>query len=165
VEVISREALTHRDYLGALMGLGIKREKIGDILVSEETCSIIVLNEIADYIFYNLDKVGNTRIKTVITDVDELVSREPKLKEISATVASLRLDCIASAGFGISRSKMVDFIKGEKVNLNWDGVSNPTKQVKAGDTISMRGMGRLVLDSVGGTTKKDRIKVVLKKYI
>jgi len=97
------------------MGLGIKREKIGDILVREDFAFVVVLKDIADYIRINLTKVGNARVEIDIVNPDELDILEPKVKEISSTVASLRLDSVASAGFGISRSKTADLIRGEKV--------------------------------------------------
>ena len=161
----TRDTLTHRDYLGSLMALGIKREKIGDILVRENSCNIIVLDEIADYIKYNLTKVGNAKVGIEVKEADELQVLEPKIKEINATVASLRLDSVASAGFGISRSKIAEYIKGDKVSLNWEVTDSLTKQVKEDDTISIRGKGRVVLESIGRTTKKGRTGVVLKKYI
>ncbi|MCX7923240.1 MAG: YlmH/Sll1252 family protein [Clostridia bacterium] len=161
----SRDVLSHRDYLGALMSLGIKREKIGDILVREDICDIIVLEDMAEYIASNLDRVANTRVEPELKYIDELEVPELKVKEISTTVASLRLDCIASAGFGVSRSKIVDFIKAEKVNLNWEMTDSLTKQVKEGDTISIKGKGRVLLEKVGNTTKKGRVGVLLKKLI
>ncbi|MCX8129972.1 MAG: YlmH/Sll1252 family protein [Clostridia bacterium] len=165
VEVLSRESLTHRDYLGAFMSLGIKREKIGDILVGEETCDIIVLSDIAEYIAFNLDRIGKAKIMISVKEVDSINTPDSKTKEIKASVASLRLDCVASAGFGISRSKILELIKADRVNLNWDTANTPTKQVKEGDTISIRGKGRLVMESVGSITRKDRIRILLKKYI
>lgn len=165
ISLKNREALTHRDYLGALMGLGIKREKVGDILVKEDTCEIIVIEDIAEYISYNLDKVGNTKADVEIKDTDEIQALEPKIKEICTTVASLRLDSISSAGFGISRSKIADYIKAEKVALNWETTDSLTKQVKEGDTISIRGKGRVIFEKIGRTTKKGRIAVELKKLI
>jgi RNA-binding protein YlmH len=161
----SRENLTHRDFLGAIMGLGIKREKIGDILVSEDFCEIIVMSEIADYIKYNLEKVGNVKTSIEIKEADDLEKIEPKVKEIKSTVASLRLDSVSSLGFGISRSKITDYIKSEKVALNWEITDSLTKQVREGDTISIRGKGRVILEKVGGITKKGRISIELKKLI
>ncbi len=161
----SRENLNHRDYLGALMGLGIKREKIGDILVREDFCDVLAFEDIAEYIAYNLDKVGNARVEVELRDLEDLHALEPKTREIKTTVASLRLDSVASSGFGISRSKMADYIKAEKVNLNWEVTDNLTKQVKEGDTISIRGKGRVVVHQVSGTTKKGRIGIVLKKLL
>lgn len=165
VQPKSRETLTHRDYLGALIGLGLKREKIGDILVDEEHCSIIVLEEIAEYIGYNLQSVGNSGVTVEVREIEEFLTPEQRVKESRLTVASLRLDCIVGAGFNISRSKISDLIRAEKVFLNWEMTSNPTKQVKEGDTLSIRGKGRVVVDSIGGQTKKGRLGIVLRKLI
>lgn len=161
----SRENLTHRDFLGAIMGLGIKREKIGDILVKEDCCELIAISEIAHYIKYNLEKVGNVKTSIEIKEVDDIQAIEPKVKEIRSTVASLRLDSISSVGFGISRSKIADYIKSEKVALNWETTDSLAKQVKEGDTISIRGKGRVVLEKIGGLTKKGRISIELNKLI
>jgi len=165
VTVKGKETLSHRDYLGSLMGMGIKRKKIGDILVKESSCSIIALAEIAEYIKYNLEKVGRTRVETETAKIEELEPPEPKVKEIKTTVASLRLDCIVSAGYGMSRSKASDLIKAEKVNVNWDTETSIARKLKDGDTISVRGKGRIILEEVAGNTKKGRIGVVLKKLI
>ncbi|RCX16822.1 RNA-binding protein YlmH [Anaerobacterium chartisolvens] len=165
----SREELSHRDYLGALMSLGIKREKIGDIVVRkderENSCSVIVLSDIADYICYNLSRIGRARVSVSVEDTVNMEDAQKRVKEINATVASLRLDCVASAGFGISRSKICDYIRAERVNLNWEMSSSPTKQVKQGDIISIRGQGRVAVEDIGGNTRKDRIRVFLKKFV
>lgn len=165
ISLMHRENVNHRDYLGALMGLGIKREKVGDILVKDDYCLVIVHNDMADFIRYNLDKVGNVKVQVDFQEMESLSAYEPKVKDIRTTVASLRLDSVASAGFGMSRSKVADFIKAEKVNLNWEIMPSVTKTVKEGDIISIRGKGRVVLQEVGKTTKKDRISVYLKKFI
>lgn len=165
IRLKSRESFSHRDYLGSLMGLGIKREKIGDILVRDDFGFAVVLKDIAEYIKYNLTRIGNVRIEVDTADMDELNILEPKLKEINSTVASLRLDSVASVGFGISRSKIADFIRAEKVFVNWETTNSLTRMVKEGDTISIRGKGRVVLDKIGNKTKKDRIHILLKKLI
>ena len=161
----SREGLTHRDYLGSLMGLGIKREKTGDIIVADESCSIVVLGDIAGYIAGNLAKVGNTGVSIEVGDTGGLSVPEPKIREIKVTVASLRLDCIAAPGFGISRSKAAEFIRAGRLNHNWVATENPDKSVREGDVLSIRGKGRIVVETVGGRTKRDRIGVVLKKFV
>ncbi|HEY9061201.1 MAG TPA: YlmH/Sll1252 family protein [Pseudobacteroides sp.] len=161
----SRISLTHRDFLGSLMGLGIKREKIGDILLEDDICRIIVISEIAEYLEYNLLKVGNANVEVTLTDVGEIQPQDRNFKEIKVSVASLRLDCIASSGFGISRSKIGEFIKGDKVSLNWEKISSLTKQVSEGDTISIRGKGRVIVDKIGAMTKKGRISITLLKYL
>lgn len=165
IKLLGRESLTHRDYLGSLMGLGIKREKIGDILVKQDSSSVIVLEELADYISSNLTKVGNIKVSTEIKDISELSEQEVNTKDINTTVASIRLDSIASSGFGMSRSKICEFIRAQKVNLNWEMTDNPAKQLKEGDTISIRGKGRVVLEEVGRTTKKGRISILLKRLV
>ncbi|NMB34469.1 MAG: RNA-binding protein [Clostridium sp.] len=157
--------LSHRDYLGSLMGLGIKREKIGDILVEDDFSHVVVLEDIVDYIKYNLEKVGNSRIEIQEVPADKISLPKPKMKEIASTVASLRLDSIAGVGFNMSRSKIAKFIKSEKVYLNWEMVSNVAKPVTEGDIISIRGKGRVILKSVGRTTRKERIHILLKKFI
>jgi len=165
VTAYGEHVLTHRDYLGALIGLGIRREKVGDILVDGNTASIIVMGDIAEFVELNLTKVGNTSVNAEVKDIDELEVCEPKTKEIKATVASLRIDCIASAGFGISRSKIPEYIKSERVNLNWEPVNSPSKQIKEGDVISIRGRGRIIVENITGTTKKGRIGVLIKRLI
>jgi RNA-binding protein YlmH len=165
IEIKNAEKLTHRDYLGSLMGLGIKREKIGDILVKEDGCSIFAMSDIAEYIQYNLQKVGNAKARVSMGDMEDLDIPESKVMDIKTTVASLRLDCIASAGFGTSRTRMAEMIKGEKLQLNWEVTDNPSKQVKEGDTISFRGKGRIVLEEIGRTTKKGRTGVLIRKLV
>jgi len=165
ISLVSRGNVSHRDYLGSLIGLGIKREKIGDILIKDEHCLVVVANDVADFIKYNLDKVGNIKVELDYVGLDSLQAREQKVKEIRTTVASLRLDSIASAGFGMSRSKVQEYIKAEKVNLNWETTTSLAKSVKEGDVISIRGKGRVMVEQIGGTTKKDRISVYLKKFI
>lgn len=152
----SNISLSHRDYLGSLMALGIKREFIGDILVREDSCDIIVLGEIADYLIYNLEKVGNVRVSMVIADLSMLEAPLIRTREIQATFASLRLDCIAKVGFSKSRTDISDLIKSENVFVNWEIAGNPSKMLKAGDTVSVRGYGRIVLTDVGGQSRKGR---------
>jgi len=156
--------LSHRDYLGSLLGLGIKREKIGDILVCEEYADIFLINKIAEYIRYNLDKIGNTKVECELQDVYQYTSPQKKEKLITTTVASLRADSVSSSGFGISRTKVMDYFSARRVNVNWELVQNPSKQLSEGDVISIRGMGRIVLEKVAGTTKKDRINIVIKRF-
>lgn len=157
--------ITHRDYLGSLMGLGIKREKIGDIIVEDESCNVIVLKEIADYILYNLSKVGNTGVIVSKGEIGDLQVPEPKTKEIKCTVPSLRLDCIISSGFGISRSKVIPLVKAGRVYVNWEPEDKLSAQVKEGDMISVKGKGRIVLEEIGNKTKKDRISILIKRFV
>ncbi len=156
--------LSHRDYLGSLMGLGIKREKIGDILVYETYADVFLVDKIAEYISYNLDRIGNTKIECELQAVYQYTPPERKEKLINTTVASLRIDSVAASGFSMSRTKILEYFKAQRVNVNWEMVTNPAKQVSQGDVISIRGKGRIVLDNVGGTTRKDRINISIKRF-
>ena len=121
MRIISRdpnEYPGHRDYLGSILGLGINRDKLGDILVSKSSADIIVKPEIMEYIGLNLIKVGNTTVDVEEISLKELLQPERPYKEMKSTVASLRLDAVAGIAFGLSRSKMAPFIKGENIRLN-----------------------------------------------
>lgn len=166
LEVVAKNAehLTHRDYLGSLLGLGIKREKIGDILVHKNGCQIIVDNTISDYIIIHLTKVGNKPVQLAKISAVDIKVPEEKTHPITVTVASLRLDAILAMGFNLSREKAAMFIKGEKVKLNYLITTNLTNQIKRDDLISCRGKGRLKVIDILGETRKGRIKVKFLKF-
>ena len=164
IKTSAEKPLSHRDYLGSLLGLGIKREKIGDILVCETYADIFLIDKIAEYILYNLDKIGNAKVQCELLDVYQYSAPQKKERLINTTVASLRADSIASSGFGLSRTKVMDYFSARRVNVNWELVQNPSKQLSEGDVISIRGMGRIVLEKVAGTTKKDRVNIVIKRF-
>ncbi|GLI19000.1 RNA-binding protein [Tepidanaerobacter syntrophicus] len=155
----------HRDYLGAILGLGINREKIGDILVGKDYTDIVVKEEIMEYIGTNLLKVGNAPVEVEEISLKELLKPERAYKEIKGTVASLRLDAVACIAFGISRSKMAPFIKGENVRINFKTVKDPSAPVKEGDVISANRLGRAKIMEVGGQSKKGRTYVIVHRYI
>ncbi len=156
--------LSHRDYLGSLLGLGIKREKIGDILVCQSHTDVFLIDKIAEYILYNMDKIGNVKVSSQLLSLFEYTAPQIKERLINTTVASLRADSIAASGFGLSRTKVLDYFKAQRVNVNWENVQNPSKHLSEGDTMSIRGKGRIVLEKVAGTTKKDRISIVIKRF-
>lgn len=157
--------LNHRDYLGAILGLGLKRGKIGDLVVSEQECQVILVPELADYIQSNLDKVGSQKV--TVTPIDPEQLNPPNLREkiIKSTVASLRLDALAALGFGDSRTKMAREIKALRVKVNWKPVNNPDSLLTPGDTISIRGRGRVLFREQTGTSKKGRLGVVLVRLL
>lgn len=156
--------LSHGDVLGAIMSLGIDREIIGDIIATKNFARIIVDKKLADYFVMNLTRIGNTAVKTELDELENIAPKEERVKEIKATVASLRADSIAAAGFGMSRSKAADEIAAEKVKLNWQTVKNSSQSIKQGDILSMRGRGRLEVAEIRGQTKKGRISVFLKRF-
>uniref|UniRef100_UPI0025E57EB0 YlmH family RNA-binding protein n=1 Tax=Selenomonas sp. F0473 TaxID=999423 RepID=UPI0025E57EB0 len=156
--------LSHRDVLGAVMGLGIARDGVGDILVAQDTAKILCDAKIADFIAERLTMIGAVHVTAFLGDLAEIAPREERTKEIRATVASLRLDSVAAAGFGISRSRAADDIAADKVKLNWQSAGSASKNVNEGDVLSMRGRGRVEVTEVRGRTKKGRIVVVLHRY-
>jgi photosystem II S4 domain protein len=156
---------THRDFLGAILGTGLVREKIGDIIVlGERGAQVIVAPEIVDFLETQLTQVRSVPVKTQRIELSELKIREPKKKEMTTVEASMRLDAIASAGFGVSRSKMADLITGGDVRVNWKDVSQASYIVKPGDLIAIRGKGRLEVGEVA-VTKKDRYRVQLTRLM
>ncbi len=159
------ESLSHRDFLGALLALGIKREKLGDLLVADSICQVITTPEMLPLIISQLTQVGNNRVMVSEIEPEQLNIPNLREKEIRTTVASLRLDAIAALGFGESRTKMAREIKAERIKVNWRPVKNPDQTVNPGDIISMRGRGRVVFRETTGTSKKGRLGVVLVRLL
>lgn len=159
------QQVTHRDYLGAILGLGIKRDMIGDVLVQGDGCQVVVAREIAEGILVKLNRVHEVPVEVFTIEEDELEFVQPNTKEIRSTVPSLRLDAVASSGFFVSRSQMARLIKGQQVKLNWKVEDNPAAQVEEGDLISVRGRGRARLVTVEGKSRRGRIKIIIERYI
>lgn len=157
----SRE-LTHRDFLGSVLGLGINREKTGDILIEDETAHIFAEKEVASFICTNLERVGHTAVKTRLLDTYKVPQKPGMEKRI--TVTSLRLDAVLSGAFNISRGKVADLIKGEKAFINWASTTNGAKTVEQGDMLTLRGTGRVCVKEIQGITKKERVALVLEIY-
>jgi len=152
---------SHRDFLGAMLGTGIERDQIGDIIVLGETgAQAIASPHIAEYLELQLTQVRTVPVKTQIIPSTELKVRPLQKKEIITTEASLRLDAIASAGFAMSRSKMVELINNEELRVNWQNVSSPSHQLRSGDLVSLRGKGRLEIGEIS-ITKKNRYRIQL----
>ena len=156
--------LSHRDVLGSILSLGVNREIVGDIIATKEFAKILVDKKMTDYFIANLKRIGDSGVETSLDELSSIEPKEERVKEISATVASLRADSIAAAGFGMSRSKMVAEIEAEKVKLNWQTLKNAAQSIKQGDILSMRGRGRLEVAEIRGQTKKGRISVLLKRF-
>jgi photosystem II S4 domain protein len=159
------DSATHRDFLGALLGTGIVREKVGDLIVlGERGAQAIVVPELVEFLQDTLKQVRSVPVKTQQIDLADLKIREPKKKEMVTTEASMRLDAVASAGFGMSRGKMVDLIESGDVRVNWRDVSSSSYALKTGDLIAIRGKGRVELGEVM-VTKKDRFRINLTRWV
>lgn len=157
--------LTHRDVLGALMGLGIKREMIGDIIMCGHGCQIILDSSLLGFILQDFKLIGAAPVTLSSLSLSEIAPREEKTKEIRTTVSALRLDVVAAAGFGTSRTTMSDEIGVGKLKVNWQDAKNSAKTIKVGDIISMRGRGRVEVCEVLGQTKKGRTSILLKRFM
>ena len=155
----------HRDILGAFMSMGCKREILGDIVIVPEGAQFVADKAFEAYITSNLTEIGSASISLTSISVEELAEKEEQTKIITATVAALRIDAVAAAGYGVSRSRMADEIKSQNVKINWKEAKNASQSVEAGDVISYRGRGRVEVEEIRGTTKKGRISIVLKRYI
>ena len=156
---------SHRDFLGALMGAGIARETVGDICVGKDSCDFFVTAEIAPYILQNFLSAGRTRVHLDAIPLSQVQIAAPEVKEIRDTVASLRLDSAIATGFRIGRSLAAQYITAGKVAIDGLPCEKPDKTVSEGMKISVRGLGKIKLQSVSGETKKGRIWVVIHRYI
>ena len=155
----ARDTLTHRDFLGSLMGSGIKRETVGDIYVAGGSCDFLVLREILPYVLQNLTSAGRTKLSLQEISLADIQLPQQAVKTVRDTVPSLRLDGIISSGFSISRGKAADYVSAGKAELNYLPCMKGDKQVSEGDLVSVRGLGKLRLEKVGGNTKKGRISI------
>lgn len=156
--------LTHRDYLGSLLGLGIKREMIGDILVREDGADIIAFSDIADFLLQHYCKAGRTPLSLGLCEISELIVPPIHCRRITDTVASLRLDSIVASAFGLSRSKAAEAIGRGLVFVNHVETGKVDFQVSEGDRITLRGKGKACLLQVGGKSRKDRQYITLERY-
>lgn len=156
--------LTHRDYLGSLVGLGIKREMTGDILVREDGADIIVVEDIAEFIMANYVKAGRANLSLTQHPITELIIPEQNIKMLKDTVASLRIDNIIASAFGLSRSKAAEAITRGLVFVNHIEITKTDFKVSEGDSITLRGKGKARLVEINGKSRKDRQYVFFEKY-
>ena len=159
------DALSHRDFLGALMGAGIGRETVGDICVGKGSCDFFVTEEIAPYILQSFTSAGRTHLHMCKIPLTEAQIPEPEVKEIRDTLASLRLDSVISSGFRIGRSLAAQYVSSGKAAIDGLPCEKPDKAIAEGAKISVRGLGKIKLTAVNGKTKKDRISVTIHRYI
>lgn len=158
------ETLNHRDYLGALLNLGIIRPVLGDILVGKEETVLFAQKKIAAYIIENLTKVKHTPVLASATDI-QTFSYTPSYEVVKGSIASVRLDALLALAFSSSRSKMVPLIEAGKVFVNGKMITSNGYQIKERDLISVRGFGRFTYIGQLSRTKKDRCYIELHKYI
>ena len=158
------EDLNHRDYLGSILNLGMERSCLGDILVGKEATYLFCLERMADFICENLTRIRHTSVTVERVEARDF-DYEPEYKEITGTVASVRLDRLLALAFGASRSSLTGLIEGGKVFVNGRLVTSNGYEPKEGDLVSVRGMGRFRYAGGGGQSRKGREYVILQRYI
>ena len=161
----NKSRLSHRDYMGAVLNLGIKREKIGDIVVCDHCGYIFCTEDIADYIVSQIDKIGNCGVVLSVSDFVDISVPPKKFKEITDSVSSIRLDAIVSVGAGVSRSDACGLIQKGAVSVNWEVREKPDFKPCEGDILSVHGFGRILFYNIGGTSKKGRTFITLRRFI
>jgi len=164
VEWSPRDTLGHRDILGAVMALGIRRHTIGDIIVEENQAKLICVADMSRYIAENLTKAGRVGVDVTAIPLNEVSEITETLRIKTDTVASLRLDSVLSCAFGLSRSKATELIAAGKVNLDYQQCLQPAKELKEGALLSSRCLGRARLLEIGGASKKGRLFVKIGVY-
>ena len=157
------DALSHRDFLGALMNLGIERSTMGDIRVTDGGAYLFCLNSIADFICDNLIQVKHTSVSCSLTaDVGQIPREEPGT--VVLHVASLRVDAVLARVYDISREKSIELFRAGKVYVNGRRCENHSRQLKCGETVNARGYGKFMLTGEPGQTRKGRLAVEAAVY-
>lgn len=149
----------HKDVLGALMGLGIHRDRTGDILIFESHFIIFLERDLCDYVLMSLEKVGRASVKGRLKENAEIQEIERPVKMKHDTVKSLRLDAVIASFHNLSRGEAQKLIQSEKVKVNYRPVFSTFYELSEGDLISVRGYGRFTINAIEGVTKKDRIRI------
>ena len=160
-----KKVYDHRDYLGSLMGLGLKREVIGDIAPCGEFAVVFCISEIAPFIKENLTQVAKSTVSCEILSSLDGIDIKQNYLEIRGTVASGRIDCIVSFLKNTGRTAAAEMLRGGLVKLNAKEIQDPSKQLKEGAVISIRGLGKFIFDGEKGTSRKGRAIVEIRKLI
>ena len=154
----------HRDYMGAVLGLGIKREWLGDIWVSGDTATVFCLPSVERHLLDGLEKVGRYGVKTAKLELDEVQAPERKVKHVTFSVKSLRFDSVCAGMFNLSRTAAADKIAAGDASLNYSQCLKLDALVREGDVISLRGCGKGTVGEQGGTSKKGRLFISAEIY-
>lgn len=156
----------HRVYLSGIMKLGIKREKIGDILVQENGADIVVLNEVAEFVKNNLESLTRfSKAKCTIIPIKEIRKIEKKYEILSVIVSSMRLDSFVSELARTSRNKSLDIINEQRVFVNYELETKFSKKINLGDVITIRGKGKFIVDEISHKTRSEKYAVSIKKFV
>lgn len=157
--------LSHRDILGSLMGLGVTRERVGDILVSPHSADIVAAPSLRDFFLQEWGQASRVRLDVSEIGREALCVPQLQVKTIRDTVSSLRLDAVAASAFSLSRGRAAELIAAGRVNLDHTPCLKPDKPVAEGAVLTARGLGKAKLSAVGGLTKKGRIGITIERYL
>jgi RNA-binding protein YlmH len=157
-------SLTHGDFMGSILSLGMKRDKIGDIHVHNLGCHCLVAAEASSYLQLQLNQVHRVSVQTEIIPLEQFQPAKVNLEELLISVASLRLDGIVSDAFRLSRAKALLPIKAGKCRVNWKVEEDPSKPLHEGDLISVQGLGRFKVLEIEGMSKKGRIRMKIGRF-
>jgi RNA-binding protein YlmH len=157
--------ISHSDILGTLMGSGIKREFVGDIYVYDEYAHVIVMDSIVDYLKMNINRVRNSSVTIDKISLSKIKYKESDYKDIKTTINSNRLDAIIASGFALDRKSSKKKVLNEMVKVNHRLADTPHTELSEGDLISVQGEGRILLNQIIGVSKKNRLKIIIKKLV
>ncbi len=155
----------HRDYMGAALGLGVRREWIGDFWVQGDTAYIFCLPTVEKLLLDELTQVGRCTVRTASIPLSDVPTPERKVKKMNFTVKSLRLDAVAGDMFGVSRTAAAELIRAGAVTLNYVQCLHVDAPISEGDVISIRGRGKGAVSAIGGQSRKDRTFVEAEIYL
>lgn len=159
-------SLTHRDYLGSILALGLERDALGDIAVTDDFSAVVITSsKIAEFLSSELDRVASDAVKVSILADTESISIKRDMQEINDTVASSRLDCIVASLTGLAREKAQALIRSGLVELDYRGAQSCDANITPPATVSIRGYGKYTVSSFDGETKKGRLRLRAFKYI
>ena len=154
--------IAHKDVLGSILSLGIRREKLGDIIIKDDAIYFYIKNEILDYVLLNLEKIKNYGVEPEVIDLNSEINREVEYEEKLITCASLRLDLVLANVYNLSRSDAKSAIEAGLVKLNYKVTYKISEAVNVGDLVSLRRRGRFIIGDYLGLSKKDKAKLIIK---
>ena len=157
-------SVSHRDYLGAILGLGIKREKVGDISINEDSAYVVLQVEMINFFMFNLKNIGKESVEVSEVQLSEIEKPVEEFEDKSLTLSSLRLDSVISSVLNLSRSKSTILINQGNVKVNWRPIENISHEIKVGDVLSIRKFGRMKIIEGLGKSKKDKEKIKVRMY-
>ena len=158
-------ALSHRDYLGSILGLGIERRLTGDILVRDDGADIFIVPEIADFLVREYHQAGRTAVKTGVVSAADAIVPEAHCEIIKDTVSSVRLDSVVSSAFRISRNTAADAIRSGLVSVDHAEQLKVDAKVEEGSILVLKGKGKAVLEEIGKESKKNRTWIRIKRFL